>query len=607
MAIRIKELNDGGAFQLTDQLGVDRVSPDETFKVTGQMVATAVLDQFAASDKSKQIDKNLAQLIAIADIDSNAPENSGKFYDLFDGTNTFSAGIVDESATTLASSATALDTTIDVADGSVFIVGDEITIQDATNIERVVISNIATNTLTVTALTNSYASGVDVYRSIVGSDGALNFIAKVDDPLDSIIAEDLSEAGNMVDIAYSGDGNYVCGVTSASPYFHVWSISGGVYTKLANPSSLPTNSGVQVASNYDGTQFIVAISSSPFVEFFKRVGTTLTKITNPAAAFSATVTQVAINTAGDYAVAGGNLSPIAAFYSRSGDTWTQMSAPASLPNGAMGCGISGDGVYANFFNQDAYPNAFWPYKRTGSSWALLTKPNPMAEQALKGIMSRDGTLTFCNLNTGTTRVGIYSRSGDTWTQVASPTTGSVGTWDISLSEDNKYLAVALSSSPYLWTFDVAGDGSLTKRSDPSATPQAFHTYGISIRLNGENTALCHASADTDIYKASEIKFTTVDQRYDITPLQASTQILAWIQRNIISGYSLTAYISIVDSADPESFVVMDKNTITITGGEEDVFEKVVTTAGDKITLRIVMAKALAADAAVIDQILGAID
>ena len=257
MSNEIKDLNPGGAAQLTDEFGVSRVSPDETFSLTGQAMVNLVEDNSTEIQKIEKLEQNQAHLIAIADIDNNAPQNSGKFYDLFDGTNGFSQGQLDATSDELTSPVVTTDTILPVEDGSQFTVKDEITISDGTNSERRVINNISSNDLTVPALTNGYAAGSKVYRSlytIIGKE--LNFYTEGYDlsspSYDSKTLDFTLQDILPIDIRF-GDGDlklFMLGSTSDSVYRYNLSnprdISSGIFA-----DKLDSSNEVTVATGFD--------------------------------------------------------------------------------------------------------------------------------------------------------------------------------------------------------------------------------------------------------------------------------------------------------------------------------------------------------------------
>lgn len=132
-----------------------------------------------AFNKTMMHDRELANIEAALDIDNRAIQNSGKFYDLFDGTNNYSAGLLDTTITALNGAHSSGVATVTVDSTTGFVVGQEVTLQDDTNREDKVIQSInsGANQITFTAnLASNYKDDANVYRSNVSISGnKMNF------------------------------------------------------------------------------------------------------------------------------------------------------------------------------------------------------------------------------------------------------------------------------------------------------------------------------------------------------------------------------------------------------------------------------------------------
>ena len=118
-----------------------------------------------------------------------------------------------------------------------------------------------------------------------------------------------------------------------SPYVTIYKRSGDTFTKLSNPTDLPTGTGRAVSFDPTGTYLAVAHYGSPYITIYKRSGDTFTKLSNPTdlptndgygASFDPTGTYLAVAHSG---------SPYITIYKRSGDTFTKLPNPSSLPTG----------------------------------------------------------------------------------------------------------------------------------------------------------------------------------------------------------------------------------------------------------------------------------
>ena len=66
-----------------------------------------------------------------------------------------------------------------------------------------------------------------------------------------------------------------------SPYITIYKRSGDTFTKISNPSSLPTGNGNDCAFSPDGMYLAVAHANSPYITIYKRSGDTFAKLSDP--------------------------------------------------------------------------------------------------------------------------------------------------------------------------------------------------------------------------------------------------------------------------------------------------------------------------------------
>jgi len=554
MSNRIKDLNNSITFELTDVLGLDRVSPDETFKVTGQVFADRIGEAFLTSDKMKQMNRNMAQLIAVADIDDNAPENSGKFYDLFQGENEFSQGIIDEASTTSDADVSATDTEIDVVDASDFAIGEEVTIQGDYN--------------------------VPVYYDIDSAS------------YDSKSFVTTTQEGNPRGVSFSSDGSkmYVVGLVGDSIFQYTlltpWDVSTAEYAEKLYDPTTQTTAPFGAKFNGDGTSMFIN-------DFSSRI-----------------IYQYTLSTAWDVSSA--------SYATKSLNTSSQITE-------LVGFCFNSDGskIYAvdDATNEIIYQyNLSTEYDLSTGSYASKFFDITSQESSPQGIaMNADGSKVFI---IGTTAKTVFEYDLSTPDDISSASYNSIS-----------YLTTGETTNPQDIFFSTIGDKFYIIDSTPDEVFQYSSLGGTpsgTIRIERKvisnivsNTLTIPAltnnyASGAEVYRslytitAEELLFpgstlTEVDIRYNIIPVSEARQVLAWVQKNIISGYSITGYISIVDTSDPESYVVMTKSTIALTVGEEDEFEYFGTTAEEKITLKLKLIRNSTSDVIKITKILGAID
>jgi hypothetical protein len=81
--------------------------------------------------------------------------------------------------------------------------------------------------------------------------------------------DDLPTNTSYGGVAFSNDGTYMSVAHSTSPYITIYKRSGDTFTKLSNPSTLPTGTGYGVAFSNDDTYMSVAHSDSPYITIYK--------------------------------------------------------------------------------------------------------------------------------------------------------------------------------------------------------------------------------------------------------------------------------------------------------------------------------------------------
>ena len=87
-----------------------------------------------------------------------------------------------------------------------------------------------------------------------------------------------------------------------------------VFTKLTNPSALPTGTGSGCSFSTDGVYLAIAHNISPFITIYKRSGDTFTKLTNPSTLPTGTGNGCSFSTDGVYLAISHATSPYITIY-----------------------------------------------------------------------------------------------------------------------------------------------------------------------------------------------------------------------------------------------------------------------------------------------------
>lgn len=159
--------------------------------------------------KEREYLKRISNLTAIADIHNRVSNVSDVFYDIFEGDNDYSIGQIDETKTTVTSAVISGTNTLIVTSSTNFAIGQEITLQDNSNKEYLIISNISGNTLTFTSnIVNNYSQYALVYRSL-GQIDTINKYLKFSNGVteSTSVTYDYSTPTTVVGLAYeTGNG-----------------------------------------------------------------------------------------------------------------------------------------------------------------------------------------------------------------------------------------------------------------------------------------------------------------------------------------------------------------------------------------------------------------
>jgi len=299
--------------------------------------------------------------------------------------------------------------------------------------------------------------------------------------------------GTSYDVAYSPNKKYLAVAIAASPYIHIYKISGETYTKLADPGTLPPGNAIGVSFSSDGNYLAVAHTASPYITIYRidNVTDTFTKIADPGSlpgvsaqgcCFSADSTMLAVTSSG---------SPYITVYTinTSTDTFTKLTNPGTLPTGAAwGCSFSPDGLYL------AVAHAVTPfvtiYKIDGTpALTKITNPGSLpAAQGYRCSFSPNG-LYLAVAHTTTPFVTVYKINAfaDTFTKLTNPATvPATNAKGCMFSPDSQYLVVGSGSSPFIYIYKMVKE-TMIKVSDP-ALPCTNTPNGIVFTLDGNYMA-----------------------------------------------------------------------------------------------------------------------
>jgi hypothetical protein len=132
-----------------------------------------------------------------------------------------------------------------------------------------------------------------------------------------------------------------------SPYITIYKRSGDTFTKLSDPSTLPTGTAYGVAFDPTGTYLAVAHGNSPYITIYKRSGDTFTKLSDPSTLPTGNGLGVAFDPTGTYLAVAHDGSPYITIYKRSGNTFDIGSRVRSLSGGVVYADANGNPAFTD--------------------------------------------------------------------------------------------------------------------------------------------------------------------------------------------------------------------------------------------------------------------
>jgi hypothetical protein len=279
-------------------------------------------------------------------------------------------------------------------------------------------------------------------------------------------------------LASSGQGlgpSIVIGMDDAPPYIKVFYDTGDEpYTENTNFISQSPGAAVQALQPSPvGDVIAVGINVSPFIVFYDNG----TKLANPSSlpsfgGFDIAWTQNGSHCA--YAASGMHI------YKRSGGTFAKLSSPFDVapPANSARCAFSDDGIYLAVWALSTSPYITW-YKRSADTFTKLAQTSGgIPAGAVQAVSWAPSGAYLAVTYTGSPYLKIYKRTGDTlsatsvtFTAIPSSNSGKGLAW----SADGNYLVVGADSAPYFVVLKRSGD-TFTKLADPAAA----HDFSVDV-------------------------------------------------------------------------------------------------------------------------------
>jgi hypothetical protein len=321
------------------------------------------------------------------------------------------------------------------------------------------------------------------------------FIGKaraVEQGLKLVATDNIGNAYQGNSVAISGDGNTAIiggwGDNSYAGAAWIWTRSNGLWTKKLklSPSGITGNYGSQgsaVAITQDGNMVMVGSPGDDGgkggVWIWNLVNNVWTqsailKVTSPTSLQYGLGTSIALSSDGTTMVVGGtsyNSSSGAAWvFVRSGNNWVQQGTvldgndhtPGSNQGESVAISADGNTILVGGYYDQGRMGAAWIYARSGTTWSQQGSKlvgtgsvGTTIDQGYRVALSPDGNTAFVggiNDNSSAGAVWVYTRSGNSWTQLGNKLIGST------ISAVRPELGYSLTISPDGNTFYVGAPG-----------------------------------------------------------------------------------------------------------------------------------------------------
>lgn len=296
-------------------------------------------------------------------------------------------------------------------------------------------------------------------------------------------------------VAWSPDGLNLGVAHTTTPFMSLYGFDGRVFTKLANPSSLPPGNGVAIDWSPDG-QFVAHGSSvTPFVTVYVNNGVTWAKtFAAPSPTTTVAPNAMAFSPSGAHlAIALNNAASYLMVYAFNGSTLTKIANPdVAVPGIGQSVAWSPDGAYlAVGHNTSPFVSV---YAFNGTALTKIANPAVLTGSAGLGVAWSPSGNVLAVAYANSSGLSLYSFNGTTLTSVATGAGAFSGGNAVAFSPGGTLLAVGVSGSgpTFLNLYSVNGT-SLTALGSPATQPFGSVT-AVRWSANDAHLAVSHANA-----------------------------------------------------------------------------------------------------------------
>ena len=280
--------------------------------------------------------------------------------------------------------------------------------------------------------------------------------------------------------------------TDTSPYITSYKFSSGLTTKYAQPSTLPTGTGVDVDYDRNNEALVIGHVISPFITMYPWAASTGygTKFSNPSTLPGSHCFGVNFSKTSNYVVACPNATPYAIVYPYSTSTGfgTIINNASGLPTGPAAIKFNTVGNVI-FTASSASPYiAAIPFT-SGSFGAKYANPSTLPTSYVQDISIFNNYIAVAG---SAPTVSMYSFSNGWGAKYADPTTSiTPACYSITFNKTGNTVGVAVSATPFIAAYAWSAAGWGSKYANPATLP-AGTGNGVSFSEDGLNIAVGHA-------------------------------------------------------------------------------------------------------------------
>lgn len=315
---------------------------------------------------------------------------------------------------------------------------------------------------------------------------------------------DVLPTSGVYGAAFSPDGNYLGLALNSAPFMALYKYNGSIFTKLPNPTTMPTYQSLSAAFSPDGLHFAIGGQYGQNILVYKRSGDTFTLLID----LATRPWKMDYSSDGVYLVAayGQNIE----IWKRSGDTYTKIPSISTVGHGNTITAIkfSPDTNYLaiGFGNGSAVAGQnLVIYKRSGDTFTKLTVPSTTPPNSINDIdFSSDSSQMVVAHANG---AYVYKNINDNFVKLSALTGETSHTTGCTYSKDGKVLYLTVSTTVMMKRYNVSGE-TYSLLSSPTYNPQAPSVAGVDTTDDGR-FLLCYAGSGFDgtqflaLYKLSE--------------------------------------------------------------------------------------------------------